>query len=45
MNKQWIPGISYVTSSQRAHKGKNYIKKSININKFNKHNSITPTLQ
>ena len=29
----------------RIHKGKNYKKKSININKFNKHNSINPTLQ
>ena len=46
MNKHVIPGQSHVTSSQRAHKGKNYTKKqSININKFNKHNSITPTLQ
>ena len=45
-NKHVIPGQSHVTSSQRAHKGKNYSKKqSININKFNKHNSITPTLQ
>ena len=42
-DKHVIPGQSHVTSPQRAHKGKNYTK-TININKFNKHNSITPTL-
>ena len=44
--KHVIPGQSHVTSSQRANKGKNYTQKqSININKFSKHNSVTPTLQ
>ena len=42
----WFLVNHMVTSSQRAHKGKNYTKKqSINIKKFNKHNSITSTLQ
>ena len=46
MNKHVISGESHVTSSQREHKAKNYTKKqSINIKKFNKQNSITPTLQ
>ena len=45
-NKHVIPGLSHMTSSQKAHKGKNYTKKqSININKFDKHNSITPKMQ
>ena len=46
MNKHVIPGESHVTSSQRAHKRKELHKKqSISNNKFNKHNSITPTLE